>query len=148
MYSNLVDINIANAMKDGKQVELRVWRAIKTSFLNFLKAKAGNHLDDTMELQIISKMALQRQDSYNQYIAAGREDLANSEKEELDILKALLPKEATEDDIKNEIKDIVAMLDHNPSMADMKIVMSSIKSKYPTVNGGIVSKIFKEIICL
>ena len=72
--------------------------------------------------------------------------MANSEKEELDILKALLPKEATEDDIKNEIKDIVAMLDHNPSMADMKIVMSSIKSKYPTVNGGIVSKIFKEII--
>ena len=34
MYSNEVDIRIANAMKSGNDIELRVWRAIKTAFLN------------------------------------------------------------------------------------------------------------------
>ena len=38
MYSNEVDIRIANAMKSGNDIELRVWRAIKTAFLNYLKA--------------------------------------------------------------------------------------------------------------
>lgn len=147
MYSNEVDIRIANAMKSGNDIELRVWRAIKTAFLNYIKAKSGNVLTDEIELQIISKMALQRKDSINQYNAAGRNDLAIHEEEELNILQTLLPKEATEDDIKNEIENIVKSLEHSPTMADMKIVMGSIKSKYPTVNGGTVSKIFKNYIC-
>lgn len=147
MYSNEVDIRIANAMKSGNDIELRVWRAIKTAFLNYLKAKSGNSLTNEVELQIISKMATQRKDSINQYNAAGRNDLAIHEEEELNILQTLLPKEATEDDIKNEIENIVKSLDHSPTMADMKTVMSSIKSKYPTVNGGVVSKIFKNYIC-
>ena len=147
MYSNEVDIRIANAMKSGNDIELRVWRAIKTAFLNYLKAKSGNSLTDEVELQIISKMATQRKDSINQYNAAGRNDLAIHEEEELNILQTLLPKDATEDDIKNEIDNIVKSLDHSPTMADMKTVMGSIKSKYPTVNGGVVSKIFKNYIC-
>ena len=147
MYSNEIDIHIANAMKSGNEIELRVWRAIKTAFLNYVKAKSGNVLTDEIELQIISKMALQRKDSINQYVNAGRNDLAIHEEEELNILQTLLPKEATEDDIKNEIENIIKSLDHSPTMADMKIVMSSIKSKYPTVNGGAVSKIFKNYIC-
>lgn len=147
MYSNEIDIHIANAMKSGNEIELRVWRAIKTAFLNYVKAKSGNVLTDEIELQIISKMALQRKDSINQYINAGRNDLVIHEEEELNILQTLLPKEATEDDIKNEIENIIKSLDHSPTMADMKIVMSSIKSKYPTVNGGTVSKIFKNYIC-
>lgn len=147
MYSNEVDIRIANAMKSGNDIELRVWRAIKTAFLNYLKAKSGNSLTDEVELQIISKMATQRKDSINLYNAAGRNDLAIHEEEELNILQTLLPKEATEDDIKNEIENIVKTLDHSPTMADMKTVMSSIKLKYPTVNGGVVSKIFKNYIC-
>ena len=127
MNSNEVDIRIANAMKSGNDIDLRVWRGIITAFVNYLKAKSGNSLTDEVELQIISKMATQRKDSINQYNAAGRNDLAIHEEEELNILQTLLPKEATEDDIKNEIENIVKSMDHSPTMADMKTVMSNIK---------------------
>jgi uncharacterized protein YqeY len=89
-------------------------------------------------------MAQQRKDAMNEYIKAKRTELAKAEEEELAILTSLLPQEPTEDDIDNAIKEYVATLAENPTMKDMRNVMANVKSKYPTVNGGLVSKIFKE----
>ena len=144
MYSEKINEMIASSMKSGNQVELSVWRAIKAAFINYTTAKAGNILDDSTELNIINKLVAQRKDSIEQYTKANRIDLAQSEQSELDILMSLLPAEPTEDDIKNEIDEAIKTLDHfPPTMADMKTVMTFVKNKYPTVNGGIVSKILR-----
>lgn len=134
---------IANAIKTGEKVKLNVYRSIKTAFINYQTAKAGNIIDDVIEIQIISKLVAQRKDSIEQYNAAGREDLANAEQAELDILMIFMPKEATSEDISKMIDEFIANND-NLSMKNMKDVMSFIKSKYPTANGGIISKIFVE----
>ncbi len=144
MYSEKINEMIATSMKNGNQVELSVWRAIKAAFINYTTSKAGNTLDDSIELNIINKLVAQRKDSIEQYTKANRIDLAQSEQLELDVLMSLLPAEPTEDDIKNEIEAAIKTLDHfPPTMADMKTVMAFVKNKYPTVNGGIVSKILK-----
>ena len=125
-------------MKTGNKTELAVWRAVKNEFLVYKTAKAGNELTDDIELKLIQKLASQRKDSFEQYSAAGRNDLAENERNEMVILEKLLPKEPTEKAV-NE-------LDHAPEMKDMKTIQSVVRSKFPTVNGGTVAKLFKERI--
>lgn len=146
MYNEKINDNISNAMKAHNDVELKVWRAIKTAFMNYTTAKAGNILNDEVEFNIINKLAAQRKDSIEQYTNANRLDLAEAEKAELEVLMSLLPKEPTEDEIIAEINNIVSTLDHKVTMADMKVVMQGVKVKYPTVNGGIVSKYLRTLM--
>ena len=146
MYNEIINTKIADAMKAHNQIELDVWRAIKTAFINYVTAKAGNLLNDETELNIINKMAAQRKDAAEQYTNANRTDLAEKELAEYNILISLLPKEPTEDEIIAEINSVVSTLDHKVSMADMKVIMGAVKNKYPTVNGGIVSKFVRSLM--
>lgn len=145
MINEKIDTLIAQSMKDGKTQETQVWRAVKTEFMKYRTAKAGNELDDAVELNIIQKMVAQRKDAYEQYKSAGRNDLASIEEYEYKFLETLLPKEPTEDEIKEAIAEAIADID-TPTMKNMKDVMNFVKGKYPTVNGGVVSKLFKEMI--
>lgn len=144
MYREILDKQIASAMKEGNHTKLIVWRSIKSEFVKFQTSSANAELTDEKELQIITKMAQQRKDAMDEYIKAKRTELAKAEENELAILTSLLPQEPTEDDIDNAIKEYVATLAESPTMKDMRNVMANVKAKYPTVNGGLVSKIFKE----
>lgn len=144
MYREEIDRQIASAMKNGEQTRLIVWRSIKTEFVKYQTSGAGVELTDDKELQIITKMVQQRKDSIEQYTKAGRTELANSEQKELDILQSLLPNDPTNEDIENTINEFLVSKTEKPTMKDMRDVMSYVKTKYPTVNGGVVSKIFRE----
>lgn len=144
MYREILDKQIASAMKEGNHTKLIVWRSIKSEFVKFQTSSANAELTDEKELQIITKMAQQRKDAMDEYIKAKRTELAKAEENELAILTSLLPQEPTEDDIDNAIKEYVVTLAESPTMKDMRNVMANVKAKYPTVNGGLVSKIFKE----
>lgn len=144
MYREEIDKQIASAMKNGEQTKLIVWRSIKTEFVKYQTSGAGVELTDEKELQIITKMVQQRKDSIEQYTKAGRTELANAEQKELDILQSLLPNEPTNEDIENAINEFLVSKTEKPTMKDMRDVMSYVKTKYPTVNGGVVSKIFRE----
>lgn len=146
MFRETIEHRIADAMKTANKTELAVWRAIKNEFLIYKTAKAGNELTDAVELKLIQKLASQRKDSFEQYSAAGRNDLAENERNEMVILEKLLPKEPTEAEIKEEIEKAVYKLGHAPEMKDMKTIQSVVRSKFPTVNGGIVAKLFKDLI--
>lgn len=145
MLVEKIDEMIAKAIKSGNKIELDVYRAIKTAFTNYRTAKAGNELNDSVEVQIISKLVNQHKDSIEQYTNANRLDLAEKENAELTILMNFMPKEATTEDIENIINEYLATHD-NVSMKNMKDVMTVIKNKFPTVNGGVVSKIFMNKI--
>lgn len=144
MYREVIDNQIANAMKSGNHLHLTVWRAIKTEFVKFQTSGAGVELTDDKEMQIITKMVQQRKDSFEQYAQAGRHELASAEEAEMKILMTLLPNEPTEEDIVEAITNFLSNKTEKPTMKDMRDVMAFVKTKYPTVNGGLVSKIFRE----
>lgn len=144
MYRENIDKQIASAMKNGEHIKLTVWRAIKNEFMKFQTSGANMELTDEKELQIINKMVQQRKDSIEQYLKANREELASVEEQEMNILSSLLPNEPTEDDIKTLIESYIKEKEITPKMQDLRNVMSFIKTKFPTVDGGKVSKIFRE----
>ena len=89
-------------------------------------------------------MVQQRKDSIEIYSQAGRLSLVEAEKNEMMMLQSLLPNEPDEDDIIKEIENYLKDRVDNPTMKDMKDVMKQVKSKYPTVDGSLVSRIFRE----
>lgn len=85
-----------------------VLRAIKNEFLVYQTAKGAKPLDDAAEFTILRKMVKQRLDSRDQYIAAGRKDLADNESKEILVLESFLPSEASPEEITKAIYEVIS----------------------------------------
>ena len=101
-------------------------------------------VDDTKALQIINKMIKQRNDSISQFKDGGREDLADKELKEVEILSKYKPEQMNENEITTKVKE--AVKDSGAStMQDIGKVMGILKSSLAgSADMGVVSKIVKE----
>jgi uncharacterized protein YqeY len=85
-------------------------------------------LDDTQVLAVLDKMVKQRRDSIEQYMNAGREELADKERFELDLIQGYMPAALSEAELDAIIKEVVVALGAS-SMQDMGRVMAELKPK-------------------
>jgi len=101
-------------------------------------------VDDTKALQIINKMIKQRNDSISQFKSGGRDDLANKEQKEVDILSKYKPEQLSEEEITARVKEAIQGSGAS-SMQDIGKVMSVLKSSLAgSADMGMVSKIVKD----
>ncbi|MBY4676059.1 GatB/YqeY domain-containing protein [Marinobacterium arenosum] len=100
-------------------------------------------LDDGRVLAVLDKMSKQRRDSIAQFDEAGRVDLADAERRELEVIKTFLPQPLTEEELSALVSAAIAETGAQ-SMQDMGKVMGIVK---PQVQGradmGLVSKLVK-----
>ena len=85
--------------------------------------------DDLIITEILSKMIKQRRDSITAYEAAGRVELAEREAEEIVIIERFLPRQLSDDEIKDAVSTIVSELGAE-GLKDMGRTMGSLKTKY------------------
>jgi uncharacterized protein YqeY len=85
-------------------------------------------LSDPDVIAVIDKMIKQRRDSIAQFEQGGRQDLADVEKFEMDVLQAYLPQAMSEAEIESAVSDAIE-LSGAKSMADMGKVMAALKPK-------------------
>tara|TARA_B100001063_G_C16412466_1_gene380188 strand:+ start:158 stop:601 length:444 start_codon:yes stop_codon:yes gene_type:complete len=101
-------------------------------------------VDDAKALQIINKMIKQRNDSISQFKDGGRDDLAEKEQKEVDILSKYKPQQLSEEEITSKVVEAIKESGAN-SMQDIGKVMGLLKSSLAgSADMGIVSKIVKE----
>ena len=101
-------------------------------------------VDDAKALQIINKMIKQRNDSISQFRDGGRDDLAQKEQKEVDILSKYKPQQLSEEEITSKVVEAIKESGAN-SMQDIGKVMGLLKSSLAgSADMGIVSKIVKE----
>ena len=100
-------------------------------------------VDDSKALQIINKMIKQRNDSISQFKNGGRNDLAEKEEKEVDILSKYKPAQLSDEDITSKVKEAIEQSGAT-SMQDMGKVMGILKSLSGSVDMGLVSKIVKD----
>lgn len=101
-----MDALIKQSMLDKNVKRTEVLRAIKNEFLVYQTAKGAKPLDDAAEFTILRKMVKQRLDSRDQYISAGRKDLADNESKEILVLESFLPSEASLEEIDDAIVQV------------------------------------------
>lgn len=85
-------------------------------------------IDDAMVIAIVDKMIKQRKDSIAAFEGAGRQDLADKEKSEIEVIKAYLPERMTAEEVTAAVKAIVAELGA-AGPGDMGKVMGAVKTQ-------------------
>ena len=155
----MININecIAKAMKSRNQVELRAYKNLKAEIQILQTAKNAKPYNEIAEIQLISKMCKKLEDSISSFIEANREDLASEYREELEVLKKLLPKPVEASDIEYILyiwADQKNFMDYSkedlPEIAIPKKEMGNaikyLKSRFPQVDGKMISEIVKKYI--
>ncbi len=95
-------------------------------------------------LSIINKMIKQRKDSIDQFTKGNRDDLANTEKEQLEVIQKYLPEQLSDKEVEEVIKNKINVLEAS-SMQDMGNVMGALKSELAgKADMSLVSELVKK----
>ena len=133
------------AMKGGDKERLAVIRLIMSA-MKQVEVDERIELDDARVLGILDKMVKQRRESISQFKSGGREDLADKEQAEIDIISDFLPQALSEDEIETIISKAISDTGA-ASMKDMGKVMGIVK---PQITGradvGAVSQKIKSLL--
>ena len=148
----MIKINecIAEAMMSKDRERLNTLKLIKAELVK--AEKDGITLDDAKEVKILMKMVDQRKESISQYIKGGRNDLAENEQKEIDVIKQYIPEQPSDEEIERYTNDAIkAYIEqigstYQVSMKDMKAILSMVQEKYPMASGKIVSNVLKNRI--
>ena len=101
-------------------------------------------LEDEQVIQILQRMIKQRKDSYTQFSDAGRNELAEKEQNEINILSDFLPEQLSEEELTLIVTDVIKETAASGPQ-DMGKVMGSLKQRIQgNADMGLVSKIVKE----
>ena len=133
--------DMKEAMKARDQLKLSTLRLLVSEIKN-KEIDAKGELKDEAILAIIQKAVKQRQDSIAQYEKGGRQDLADKEKAELEILKTYLPEELSQEEILKIIDEAIAATGAT-SPKEMGKVMREVM---PKVKGRADGKMVNELV--
>lgn len=136
------------ALLGGDRFVGETLRNLKAAILNeeVAQNKREEGLDDATVEQIIAREVKKRNESIKLYIQGDRNDLANVEQKEVDVIKVYLPKQLTEDETKTIVDAAIAQLGA-AGMADMGKVIGVVKSKVGNAaDGALVAKLVKEAL--
>lgn len=139
--------DLKEAMKSRDADRLRVLRSLKAKLLEKeISERTGGDavLTDEQSVEVLMKAAKQRKESIEQFRKGGREELAENEEQELEVIESYLPKMMDDDEIRAEVR--AAMEKTGASgMADMGKVMGMLMGKLKgKADGSAVSRIVKE----
>ena len=141
----MIDVNkkIMESMKAHDKVASETFKLLKAKILEFKTAKNAREYNDTEEINLIRKMIDDRMNSAEIYKNNNRQDLANAELAQADVLQALLPALPTEDDVREYLNE------HYPNGVEKKsmgIVIKEVKEALVGVDGKMVADCVKKIL--
>jgi len=145
-FEDQINEDLKTAMKARNASALRGIRAIKSAILLLKTDGSGAEINEEKRIQLLQKMMKQRNDSYDIYVAQGRDDLALVEKEEMDIIAGYLPQQMNAEELENELKKIIATTGAS-SLADLGKVMGiATKQLAGKADGKQIAQRVKELL--
>lgn len=154
--------DLISALKEKKEIEAGTLRMLNAAVLNKEKEKRAklakekemtekeliekSQLTDEEMIEVISSEAKKRREAISEFEKGERKDLAEKEKKEMEILKKYLPEQLPEEKIKKLVQEVIEKVgaseikDIGKVMAEL---MPQVKGK---AEGGLVSKIVKELL--
>ncbi len=142
-----INTDIKTAMLAKDEPALRSLRAIKAAILLAKTAEGGSgELKEEDEIKLLQKLVKQRKDSLEIYRQQNRSDLAKKEEEEINIIEKFLPGQLSPEELKAELKKIIADTGA-ASPADMGKVMGvATKALAGKSDGKTISAMVKELL--
>ena len=144
---NKITVELKLAMKRKDKLVLTALRAIKSELM-IAKTNAGQKkvINNEIELKILQKLVKQRKESSKIYLKKGRNELAETELKEAEIIQRFLPKQLTNDEIEFEVKNQIKNINAK-SLKDMGVVMSAVTKKLAgAADGKTISEIVRKYL--
>ena len=138
---------LKEAMKSKNKMALTALRAVKSAILLHKTQKSSDgELSHEDEMKILQKLVKQRKDSAVIYTGQGRNDLAEPELKEAELIQQFLPKALSEDEAQEVIKSIIHEIGAE-GMKDMGRVMGlSTKKLMGKADGKMISTIVRGFL--
>lgn len=133
--------DLKNAMKNKEAIRLSVVRLAKAAVMNMQIAR-GHELSDEEVLEVLAKEAKQRTDSIPEYEKAGRPDIVESLRQELQILQEYLPAQLSEAEVRQIVTETIAAVGAT-SKKEMGKVMAALM---PKVKGRADGRLVNQIV--
>ena len=141
-----INEEIKLATKSGDKIRLETLRSIRAGIIEFNKSGVGRELNEEDGIKLLNNAAKRRKDSIEMYAKGNRQDLADKEQAELNIIMEFLPKLMSEDEIKEIIKKVLNDMGAT-SPQDMGKVMGPVMKQIAgKADGNIVRKIVQELL--
>lgn len=129
-----------------KNRELSKRQQLSKTVSDAVKLEEESRLTDDEALEVISSEVKKHKESIEQFRAGGREELAQKEKSEMDILLVYLPEQLNEEGVRAEIQKTISEINAQ-GQKDMGKVIGAVMAKFKgRADGGMVSKIAKELL--
>jgi uncharacterized protein YqeY len=129
-----LNADLKDAMKAGDKRKLATIRLMNAAIKDKdISARTDGHdsekLPDAALLELFAKMVKQRQDSIAAFEQGGRTELAQAEREEMEIIQSYMPKQLSDDETRAAIQTAIAAVGAS-SVKDMAKVMAELKAKH------------------
>ena len=132
-------------LKEGNKEDSSTLR-FALSFINKEEKDKNIVLNDSEVIKVLKSMIKRNKDSYDQFMNASRQELADKEKKEMDLLSAYLPEVLDEVETEEIVKKIITELDIT-SIKEMGKAMGMIKNNHgDTVDMSLVSTFIKKLL--
>jgi uncharacterized protein len=141
-----INNDLKEAMKARAESRLRTIRAIKAAILIAKTSGANVEIGADDEIKLLQKMVKQRKDSLSIFEQQGRAELAQVEREEIDIIESYLPQQLGEAEIEAIVREAIAATGAS-SVKDMGKVMGvASKQIAGRAEGAVISGIVKRLL--
>lgn len=141
-----INEDLKTAMRAKDDVALRGIRAIKSAILLAKTDGSGQAIDEAKEVQMLQKLVKTRQESLDIYIKNSREELAQKEREEIDVIKRYLPAMIEGAELEAILQQIIAETGATSAKDMGKVMGAANKQLAGKADGRAISEIVKKIL--
>ncbi len=133
-------------MREKDKVALDSLRAVKSQILLLKTEAKGAEVSAEQEIAILQRMIKQRKDSFDQFSAQGRQDLAEVEEAQMKVIEQFLPKQLSVEELEAEIKNIISETGAE-SIKDLgKVMGAASKALAGKSDGKSISDMAKKLL--
>ena len=142
-----INADIKTAMLAKHEAALRGLRAVKSAILLAKTAdgKTGD-LTEEDEMKILQKLVKQRKDSLDVFVAQHREDLAQKERDELEVIEKFMPKQMDENELREALNGIIAAVGAAGAGDMGKVMGAATKQLAGKADGKMISAMVKALL--
>lgn len=146
MLRDKIQEDLKNAMLAHEEQKLSTIRMLKSAlqYFEIQKGGAGYEATDEDVVDVVGREIKKRKESIEMFEKGGRQELAEKEKNEMEVLKSYLPQQLTEEEIRSLVDEAISQTGAS-TMQDMGKVMGILSSQIKgKADGGFVSSLVRE----
>ncbi|MDD8016733.1 MAG: GatB/YqeY domain-containing protein [Bacteroidota bacterium] len=142
--STRITEDLKSAMKSGDKLRLETIRMVRAQILEFEKSGANREMTEDDGMKILLSAVKKRKEAVEVYEQAGRQELADKEKKEIEIIQEYLPKQMSQEEAESIVAKVITEVGATSAKDFGKVMPAVMKQLKGKIDGRIINDIVKQ----